>query len=109
MAAKLTEEGFYSARGKGVSGWTVRKIRLKHQWYKMEYQSRAGYVQDWLTPSTLAEILGVEITWVYKRLRSGVIASKYVQRRANIRVWMIENDPELIAFLKQLLPTGHKP
>lgn len=109
IAAKLTDEGFYSARSKGVSGWTVRKIRLKHQWYKMEYQSRGGYVQGWLAPSTLAEILGIEVTWIYKRLRSGVIDSKYIQRPTNIRVWMIENSPELIAFLKQLLPTGHKP
>jgi hypothetical protein len=108
IAAKLTEEGFYSARGKGVSAWTVRKIRLRHQWYKMKYQSRTGYVQDWLTPSTLAEILGVEITWVYKRLRSGVIDSRYVQRRTETGIWLIENAPELIGFLKQLLPAGHK-
>jgi hypothetical protein len=109
MAAQLSAEGFHSARSQGVSRTAVMKIRLSHGWHTTLHQSKSsGRVQDWLTARGLAAKLGVERTWVYKRIYSGVIESSQVHRRPQSQVWLIKDDPQLITYLKQLLPATLK-
>jgi DNA invertase Pin-like site-specific DNA recombinase len=104
IAEQLSAEGFHSARSAGVVSLAVMKIRLKQGWYTTLHQSKgADRVADWLTPRGLAAQLGVERTWVYRRIYAGVIAPCQVHKRPHSQVWLIRNDPELIARLKQLL------
>jgi len=104
IADQLSAEGFHSARSVGVTARCVQKIRLKQGWHATLHQSKnAASVQGWLTAKGMAAKLGVERTWVYKRIYSGEIDSKYVHRRPHTQVWLIQDDPELIEYLKQLL------
>jgi DNA invertase Pin-like site-specific DNA recombinase len=110
MAAQLSTEGYYSARYAGVSPSAVQKIRLAHGWRYGVYQSRhTTYGQGYVTVDALASTLGVERTWVVKRITSGTIPAVAVKRLASSRVWLIQDDPALIATLQQQLATHHRP
>ena len=110
IAAQLSAEGFHSARSTGVASKSVMKIRLKQGWYSTLHRSKkADGVEEWLTAQGMANQLGVERTWVYKRIYAGVIAPEEVHRRAHSQVWLIKNDPALIARLAQLLPAKVNP
>jgi hypothetical protein len=105
IAAQLTLEGFHSARSETVIPDAVMKTRLAHGWYTLLAQSRnALQVAGHLTARGLAARLGVERTWVYVRLYNGVIDPSYVTRDPQSQVYLIKDDPELVAQLKQLLP-----
>jgi DNA invertase Pin-like site-specific DNA recombinase len=107
IALKLTAEGFRSARRLEVTWLTVQKIRLSRGWYEMLYQSRgAQEVAGYLTPRGLAARLGVERTWVYRRLYTGQIASVYLRRSSQGNIWLIEESAELLSYLRGLLPAG---
>lgn len=102
MAAQLSAEGYYSARCQGVSPSAVQKIRLAQGWQYGIYQSQhTTYGQGYVTVDALATLLGVERTWVVKRIASGVIPATAVKRLAHSRVWLIQEDPQLIAMLHQ--------
>lgn len=105
VAQQLTDEGFHSARLPRVSAKTVQKIRFKHGWYDVAHQARSGQpISGYLTISGLAARLGVERTWVHKRLHNGTIRPEYVERSSHSRVWLLRDAPELIAQLEALLP-----
>ena len=105
MAEQLAQEGFHSARSESVSPVAVLKIRLAHGWHLSLAQSRNALVLDGcLTARGLAARLGVERTWVYNRLKRGTIDVRYITRHPQSQVYLIKDDPELIAQLKQLLP-----
>jgi DNA invertase Pin-like site-specific DNA recombinase len=107
IALQLAVEGFHSARAQGVSPVAVQKIRLKHGWHCLLHQSRnALQLNGQLTARGLAARLGVEHTWVYRRIYSGVIDPKYVSRTPGSAVWLIRDEPELIEHLRQLLPAN---
>jgi DNA invertase Pin-like site-specific DNA recombinase len=109
MAAQLSTEGYYSARYAGVSPSAVQKIRLAHGWRYGVYQSRhTTYGQGYITVDALASTLGVERTWVVKRITSGAIPAFAVKRLASSRVWLIQDDPALIAILQQQLATHRR-
>ena len=102
IAAQLTAEGFHSARAPGVLPRTVQRIRLRHEWYSPMHQVRTGTSRDgYLTVEGLAGRLGVDRTWVYRRLATGVIAAQDVQRYAAGPVYWIRDDPLLLARLTQ--------
>jgi hypothetical protein len=102
MAAQLSAEGYYSARCAGVSPSAVQKIRLAHGWRYGVYQSRqTTYGQGYVTVETFAQTLGVERTWVLKRLAAEVIPATAVKRLPHSRVWLIKDDPDLVATLQQ--------
>jgi len=110
VAQQLTAEGFHSARLPHVSPKTVQKIRFKHGWYDVAHQVRSGQpISGYLTISGLAARLGVERTWVHKRLHNGTIPPEYVSRSAHSRVWLIRDAPELIVQLEALLPDNLRP
>jgi DNA invertase Pin-like site-specific DNA recombinase len=102
IAALLTGEGYRSARSSGVIPKTVQKIRLRHGWYSRLHQSRKATTLDgYLTAEGLAARLGVGRTWVYRRLAAGAgaIDPQYVTRHVQGQVYLIRDDPELIASL----------
>jgi DNA invertase Pin-like site-specific DNA recombinase len=105
MAEKLSQEDFHSARSAVVSPVAVQKIRLAHGWHLSLAQCRnAKQFNGYLTARGLAARLGVERTWVYRRIYRGVIDPSYVARHPRSKVYLIKDDPKLIAELKQLLP-----
>jgi DNA invertase Pin-like site-specific DNA recombinase len=105
MAAQLTQAGFHTARSTEVGPDTVMKIRLAHGWHHNLARSRNALELDGhLTARGLAARLGVERTWVYNRLKRGIIDPSYVIRDPQSQVYLFKDDPELIAQLKQLLP-----
>ena len=109
IAAQLTTEGFRSARSTNVLPMTVQKIRLEKDWHLTFHQSRnALELQGYLTPRGLAARIGVERTWVYRRIYSGQINSGYVIRHPQSRNYLIQDDPELIQQLRLLLPEKHR-
>jgi hypothetical protein len=105
IAAQLTQEGFHSARSTQVRPDTVMKIRLAHHWHTHLARSRnALELNGCLTIRGLAARLGVEPKWVYNRLNRGGIDPQYITRHPQSQVYLIKDDPMLIAQLKQLLP-----
>jgi hypothetical protein len=110
IAAQLSLEGFHSARSQGVTARAVQKLRLRQGWHTTQHRSKSSEcVEGWLTARGLAAKLGVERTWVYKRLYAEVIEARYVHRRPHSQVWLIKDDPKLLADLKQSLPARVKP
>jgi DNA invertase Pin-like site-specific DNA recombinase len=104
IAAQLTQEGFHSARSAGVSPVAVMKIRLEHKWYLALHQSRGvDELNGYLTVTGLAKQLGVERSWVYRRLERGQIEAHYYTRHPQSGTYLIVNDPELITSLRQVL------
>jgi DNA invertase Pin-like site-specific DNA recombinase len=109
MAEQLAQEGFHSARSDRVSPVAVLKIRLAHGWQLSLAQCRnALEIEGHLTATGLAKQLGVERTWVYRRIYSGVIEPQYVSRHPYSQVYLIKNEPELIARLQRLLAKSVK-
>jgi DNA invertase Pin-like site-specific DNA recombinase len=106
IAAQLLSEGFHTARSaRGVSPMTVQKIRLERGWYQPLHRSRNALELDGhLTIRGLAARLEVKRSWVYNRIRSGVIHPAYVVRHPQSQLCLIRNSPELTERLRQLLP-----
>ncbi len=105
IATQLTQEGFHSARSTEVRPDTVMKIRLAHHWYSHLARSRNALELDGcLTIKGLAARLGVERNWVYNRFKRGGIDPQYITRHPQSQVYLIKDDPVLIAQLKQFLP-----
>lgn len=110
ITAELNQQGFRSARSKKLQLLTVQKIRRRHGWYAVLQRCRDAHeVDGCLTAKGLAAQLGLTSCWVLKRINNGVIDSKYVTRHAQGNVFLIHNDPELIAQLRQSLPKNFKP
>ena len=104
IAVQLTQEGFRSARSVEVAAVAVQKIRLKHGWYFSLHQSRKALeLEGQLTPQGLAARLGVERSWVYRRIYDGAIAPAYLVRHPHSSIYLIRDDPELLRHLQQVL------
>jgi DNA invertase Pin-like site-specific DNA recombinase len=102
IAEQLTQEGFHSARSPEVRSLTVQKIRLRAQWYQPLHQSRgADSLGGYLTAAGLAKRLGIERTWVYRRLEHGEIDARHYTRHPQSGVYLIADDAELIAHLRK--------
>lgn len=108
VADQLTAEGFRSARSTTVSPGVVQKIRLDQGWQRTRPQNQPlQEVDGLLTISGLARRLGVNRDWVYYRIRSEAIDSRYLTRHPSRDLILIEQAPELMAQLQQQLE--HKP
>jgi hypothetical protein len=109
LAARLTTEGYHSARSEGVSSKSVMKIRLKHKWYSSYHQSRnAEMVGEHLTVSGLAAKLGVSRDHIYRYLSAELIEPGYLIRRSSGQGWLIKNDPALFATLQKQMKANLK-
>jgi hypothetical protein len=104
IADQMTAEGFHTARSQGVSPVTVQKIRLAHDWHLSLHRSRNALELDgYLTPRGLAARLGVERTWVYRRIYNREIDPAYISRHPQSNVHLIRDDPELLTQLRQMV------
>jgi len=104
MAARLTKEGFHSARAATVLPVTVRKIRKAHGWrYSLDVGRTQLQWQGALTARGLATRLGVDVNWVYRRLYNGTIKAEYLSRHPQSKIWLIEDRTEIIEALRQKL------
>lgn len=105
IASHLTAEGFHTARQANVTPAAVAKIRRNQTWKRPLAQQRGALEWDGrLTPRGLAARLGVNPGWVAYRIWSGAIAARYVTHHPQTGIRLIQNDPELIAQLRALLP-----
>jgi hypothetical protein len=104
IAEQLTCEGFRSARSVGVSPVAVRKVRLRHGWYHSLHRSRNALELDGcLTIAGLAKQLGMDRAKIYRHLYRGEIDPQYISRHPQSNVYLIRNDPEVIAPIRSRL------
>jgi hypothetical protein len=50
----------------------------------------------------LADLLGVSRTWVYGRIRRGLIPAEFITRHSDYDRIFIRNDPKLVATLHEM-------
>jgi uncharacterized protein YndB with AHSA1/START domain len=104
IAAQLTAEGFHTARKTGVAPSSVVRLRHEHGW--LSKSGRAGRLQPvsgCLVVRELAARLEVELDWIYRRIYDGTIDCLHVSRHPEAGIYLIEDNPQLIERLRQLL------
>ena len=104
IATLLTSEGFRSPRSLVLEPRTVQRIRLENGWQRtpLPFADRvkmAGY----LTVADLAQRLGTDKDWVYRRIRNHKIDPAHVMPHPRYRALMIRDKPDLLAQLKREL------
>jgi DNA invertase Pin-like site-specific DNA recombinase len=103
IAAQLSQEGFHSARRSDVALDAVKKIRQAQGWHHNTGPQPVIEIAGRLTVTGLAQRLGVDRPWVYRRLRNGTIGARYVTRDSQTHRYLIQDVPELIARLQALV------
>jgi DNA invertase Pin-like site-specific DNA recombinase len=103
IAARLSQEGFRSARRSDVALNAVTTIRQAQGWHFKKGFRPLLESAGQLTVTGLARRLGVDYPWVYRRLRNGTIAARYVTRDLQTHRYLIQDDPELITRLQTLV------
>ena len=101
VAQRLAAEGFHSARSAGVSAKQVLKIRRTAGQRTVLAQVRG--VEQFagrLTILGLARQLGVERTWVYRRIADGTISAT---RHPVTNTYLIADDPALVEQLAAMV------
>ena len=101
IAAQLTAEGFHTARRLAVTVGTIHKLRMNHGQVSSLHRHRKVDMIDgfWTLPGLTRE-LGVGQNWLYQRIYQGELAAPDIERLPGYRVYLIRNDPDLIARLK---------
>jgi DNA invertase Pin-like site-specific DNA recombinase len=103
IAEQLTSEGHRSAHSLSISPQIVMKIRHKHGWHFTRQQWEFPKADGYLTTRELSSLLGVDRSWVSRRISNGTINSKYLSRYPKGNIHLIQNDPKLIEQLRQLV------
>jgi DNA invertase Pin-like site-specific DNA recombinase len=104
IAARLTEEGFHSARSTGVTRDPVMKIRLRHKWYMaLHRMRRADELEGYLTATGLAKLIGVDRSCIYRWLEAGKIDARYWTRHPQSGTYLIVNDPEVVETVRRTI------
>jgi DNA invertase Pin-like site-specific DNA recombinase len=101
IAARLTQEGFHSARSASLSATTVKAIRLQHSWYRPTARPIA-VPEGYLKIPELAARLGVPSSWVYRQVRKGHIPAQDLTRYSQYGVILVRNTSALLQQLQQL-------
>src|SRR5579875_4212273 len=101
IAAQLTQEGFHTARRLAVSVSTVHKLRGRHSQVSSLHRHRKVSMVDgfWTIPGLTRE-LGVGQKWLYQQIYEGKLTEPDIQRLPGYRVYLIRNDPDLVARLR---------
>jgi DNA invertase Pin-like site-specific DNA recombinase len=73
IAARLTAEGYRSARCAHVPVDTVRHIRESHRVLRDWRRAHPRHIPGWLTMAELARRLGVSRDWIERRIRNGTV------------------------------------
>ncbi len=104
IAAQLTKEGFRSPRASELTPRTVQRIRLERGWKRPHKPpTRPWSPEGYLSVTDLAQRLGTNTSWVYRRIRHHKIDPAYVRPHPCYKAMMIRDDPALIAQLQQEL------
>jgi uncharacterized protein YndB with AHSA1/START domain len=103
IAAQLSQEGFHSARRTDVAVDAVKTIRQAQGWHHNTGPQPVTEIAGQLTVTGLAQRLGIDRPWVYRRLRNGAIGAQYVTRDSQTDRYLIQDDPDLIARLQTLV------
>lgn len=101
IAAKLSAKGYHSARSDHLSAEAVGRLRLEHGWRRnngRDHLTLPGH----LSVLELAERLAVSRTWVYGRIRRGLIPPEFISRHPKYDRIFIRDDPHVLAYLRQL-------
>jgi DNA invertase Pin-like site-specific DNA recombinase len=96
IAARLTSEGYRSARRAHVPMETVRHIRQHHRVLRNERQTHPRHIPSWLTMAELARRLQVSRDWIERRIRNGTIS--IVRDAATHRLLFPDTDDTLASF-----------
>jgi hypothetical protein len=97
IAARLSAEGFHSARAKDVRPDTVMKIRLKNKWYlPLERIRRGEKLEGYLTVSQLTDRLNISYRRGYWLIHQGMIPETALLRDP---VFLIRDDEMLLEQL----------
>ncbi len=103
IAAQLTAEGFHTARRGAVTVATIHKLRSRDDQVSasMLHQHRkVAMVNGYWTIPGLTRELGVGDNWLYARIRQGWFSEAEIQQLPHYRVYLIRNDPVLLARLR---------
>jgi DNA invertase Pin-like site-specific DNA recombinase len=102
IAEALTAEGFRSARSSRVSTATILKIRRRYHWVSRYHVHRRAVRLDgrW-TVHGLAQALGVDRNWLYRRIARGTLVAPVLIRTEPYGAYLIEDDPLLIERLRR--------
>jgi len=103
IAEELTSEGHRSAHSLSISPQIVMKIRHKHGWHFTRQNRELPKVDGYLTTRELSSLLGVDRSWVSRRISNGTINPKYLSRYPKGNIHLIQNDPKLIEQLRQIV------
>ncbi len=103
IAEQLTSEGHRSAHSLSISPQVVVKIRHKHGWHFTRQHPELPKVDGYLTTRELAALLGVDRSWVSRRISNGTIDPRYLSRYPRGNIHLIQDDPKLIERLQKLV------
>ena len=101
IAEQLTREGFHTARRLAVTPGTIHKLRKNHGQVSSLHRHRKVSMIDgfWTIPGLTRE-LGVGHGWLYQQIYLGKLTELDIQRLPGYRVYLIRNDPVLVARLR---------
>ncbi|GHO87165.1 recombinase family protein [Dictyobacter formicarum] len=101
IAAQLTAEGFHTARRLAVTPGTIHKLRKNHGQVSSLHRHRKVSMIDgfWTIPGLTRE-LGVGQKWLYQQIYQGKLQVPDIERLPGYRVYLIRNDPGLLARLR---------
>ena len=101
IAAELTAKGYHSARSEQMSADAVLYLRLKLGWKRANPRDHVT-VAGHLSVLELADLLGISRTWVYGRIRRGLIPTESITRHPTYDRIFIRNDPKLLTTLREM-------
>lgn len=108
IAARLTDEGFHSARSSGVAPSAVMRIRSEYSWFHRTRRDHILEVDGYLTTRGLCTRLRSTQDWIYRRIQDGTIPPGHVTRHQQHNFYLIKDDPELIEQLRQRLAQTYR-
>jgi DNA invertase Pin-like site-specific DNA recombinase len=101
IAQSLNDAGFHSARNLNFTSSSVLKIRRQQRWDSILQQHKGAEKIDGMwTIQGLAKQLGVPISWIYNRIRKGMLSEPELIRRPSGN-YLIPDNEHLIERLRQ--------
>lgn len=101
IAEQLTTEGFHTARRLAVTVGTIHKLRKNHgQVSSLHRHRKVSMIDGYWTIPGLTRELGVGSRWLYQQIYQGKLTEPDIERLPGYRMYLIRNDPDLIARLR---------
>ena len=99
IAKALTQQGYLSTRGTPISVGSVKKIRLRHQRFQGICNQPSRHLKNTLTITQVSNLLGVDPSWVRRRIRKGTIR---IDKDSLTKTYPFPDDEQTIQQLKEL-------